>query len=184
MFVIGLVFWYFGSLSPLIPIGLSIGLGIYAGYCMTALVFRNIHILTFVFSTTLIGVCVDYSLHYFVALKEGKTGTEVIKDIFKSLTVSLITTVSAFLILLFADFTLLRQISIFTITGLVTVYGIVVLWYPLLEKIGLGYKPDCRVGKTQCPHKADKDAFVGQAMPDKQQIKKQSAHYSPFTTHF
>lgn len=166
LFVIGLVFWYFGSLSPLIPIGLSIGLGIYAGYCMTALVFRNIHILTFVFSTTLIGVCVDYSLHYFVALKEGKTGTEVIKDIFKSLTVSLITTVSAFLILLFADFTLLRQISIFTITGLVTVYGIVVLWYPLLEKIGLGYKPDCRVGKTQCPHKADKDAFVGQAMPD------------------
>ena len=142
LFVIGLVFWYFGSLFPLIPIGLSIGLGIYAGYSMTALVFRNIHILTFVFSTTLIGVCVDYSLHYFVALKEGKTGTEVIKDIFKSLTVSLITTVSAFLILLFADFILLRQISIFTITGLVTVYGIVVLWYPLLEKIGLDYKPD------------------------------------------
>ena len=142
LFVIGLVFWYFGSLFPLIPIGLSIGFGIYAGYCITALVFKNIHILTFVFSTTLIGVCVDYSLHYFVALKEGKTGTEVIKDIFKSLTVSLITTVSAFLILLFADFILLRQISIFTITGLVTVYGIVVLWYPLLEKIGLDYKPD------------------------------------------
>lgn len=175
LFVIGLVFWYFGSLSPLIPIGLSIGLGIYAGYCMTALVFRNIHILTFVFSTTLIGVCVDYSLHYFVALKEGKTGTEVIKDIFKSLTVSLITTVSAFLILLFADFTLLRQISIFTITGLVTVYGIVVLWYPLLEKIGLGYKPDCRVGKTQCPHKTDKDAFVGQAMPDNNSNEKDHA---------
>lgn len=167
LFVIGLVFWYFGSLSPLIPIGLSIGLGIYAGYCMTALVFRNIHILTFVFSTTLIGVCVDYSLHYFVALKEGKTGTEVIKDIFKSLTVSLITTVSAFLILLFADFTLLRQISIFTITGLVTVYGIVVLWYPLwLNR---------RVGKTQCPHKTDKDAFVGQAMSDNNSNEKDHA---------
>lgn len=167
LFVIGLVFWYFGSLSPLIPIGLSIGLGIYAGYCMTALVFRNIHILTFVFSTTLIGVCVDYSLHYFVALKEGKTGTEVIKDIFKSLTVSLITTVSAFLILLFADFTLLRQISIFTITGLVTVYGIVVLWYPLwLNR---------RVGKTQCPHKTDKDAFVGLAMPDSNSNEKDHA---------
>ena len=167
LFVIGLVFWYFGSLSPLIPIGLSIGLGIYAGYCMTALVFRNIHILTFVFSTTLIGVCVDYSLHYFVALKDGKTGTEVIKDIFKSLTVSLITTVSAFLILLFADFTLLRQISIFTITGLVTVYGIVVLWYPLwLNR---------RVGKTQCPHKTDKDAFVGQAMPDNNSNEKHAS---------
>ena len=221
LFVIGLVFWYFGSLSPLIPIGLSIGLGIYAGYCMTALVFRNIHILTFVFSTTLIGVCVDYSLHYFVALKEGKTGTEVIKDIFKSLTVSLITTVSAFLILLFADFTLLRQISIFTITGLVTVYGIVVLWYPLWlnRRVGKTQCPhetdketsldakmqrcieaksvskilkrlnswlakiaglqkitkSCRVGKTQCPHKTDKDAFVGQAMPDNNSNEKDHA---------
>ena len=221
LFVIGLVFWYFGSLSPLIPIGLSIGLGIYAGYCMTALVFRNIHILTFVFSTTLIGVCVDYSLHYFVALKEGKTGTEVIKDIFKSLTVSLITTVSAFLILLFADFTLLRQISIFTITGLVTVYGIVVLWYPLWlnRRVGKTQCPhetdkgtsldanmqrcieaksvskilkrlnswlakiaglqkitkSCRVGKTQCPHKTDKDAFVGQAIPDNNSNEKDHA---------
>ena len=80
LFVIGLVFWYFGSLLPLIPIGISIGLGIYAGYCVTALIFRNIHILTFVFSTTLIGVCVDYSLHYFVALKDAKTGQEVIKE--------------------------------------------------------------------------------------------------------
>ena len=133
LFIIGLLFWYFGSLFPLIPISISIGLGIYAGYCLTALIFHNIHILTFVFSTTLIGICVDYSLHYFVALKENKVGQETINGIFKSLTVSLITTISAFLILLFADFVLLRQISIFTITGLVTVYGIVVLWYPLIK---------------------------------------------------
>ncbi len=133
LFVIGLIFWYFGSLLPLIPIAVSIGLGIYAGYCVTVLIFKDIHILTFVFSTTLIGVCVDYSLHYFVALKEGERGVDTIKDIFKSLTVSLITTVSAFLILLFADFVLLRQISVFTITGLVTVYGIVVLGYPMIK---------------------------------------------------
>ena len=132
LFVIGLIFWYFGTLLPLIPIAISIGTGIYAGYCVTALIFKDIHILTFVFSTTLIGVCVDYSLHYFVALKEC-TNDNVIKSIFESLTVSLITTVSAFLILLFADFVLLRQISVFTIIGLITVYGIVVLWYPLLK---------------------------------------------------
>ena len=159
LFIIGLVFWYFGSLLPLIPIGISIGLGIYAGYCVTALLFKDIHILTFVFSTTLIGVCVDYSLHYFVAIKDGKTGHEVIKDIFKSLTVSLITTVSAFLILLFADFVLLRQISVFTITGLVTVYGIVVLGYPIwLNR---------RVGKTQCPHKTGLDAKMQRGLEAK-----------------
>ena len=155
LFVIGLIFWYFGSLLPLIPIAVSIGLGIYAGYCVTVLIFKDIHILTFVFSTTLIGVCVDYSLHYFVALKEGKRGVDTIKDIFKSLTVSLITTVSAFLILLFADFVLLRQISVFTITGLVTVYGVVVLGYPMIKaakQLGSeAAKRNCYLEKKQSP---------------------------------
>ena len=133
LFVIALIFLYFGSLMPLVPIVLSIGVGIFSGYCVTALIFKDIHILTFVFSTTLIGVCVDYSLHYFVTLKEEKDGNAAISKIFKSLTVSLITTVSAFLILLFANFILLKQISVFTITGLITVYGIVVLFYPIMK---------------------------------------------------
>ena len=65
--------------------------------------------------------------------KEEKDGNAAISKIFKSLTVSLITTVSAFLILLFANFILLKQISVFTITGLITVYGIVVLFYPIMK---------------------------------------------------
>ena len=130
LFIIGLVFWYFRSFKPLLPIILSIGLGIFSGYCMTSLIFKDIHILTFVFSTTLIGICVDYSLHYFVSDK----GEDTIGEIFKSLTVSLLTTVSAFIVLLFANFVLLKQISVFTITGLTVVYLFVVLFYPLLPK--------------------------------------------------
>ncbi len=127
IFVVSLVFWYFRSLKPLLPILLSIGMGVFSGYCVTALVFRDIHILTFVFSTTLIGICVDYSLHYFVS----KCNIDAIR---KSLTVGLLTTVSAFVVLLFADFILLRQISVFTITGLVVVYLCVVLFYPMFCK--------------------------------------------------
>ena len=130
LFVIGLVFWYFKSLKPVIPIAISICTGIFAGFAVTSLFFRDIHILTFVFSTTLIGICVDYSLHYFVS----DEGQNTIKEIFKSLTVSLLTTVSAFVVLLFANFILLKQISVFTITGLTTVYLIVILFYPLLCK--------------------------------------------------
>lgn len=130
LFIIGLVFWYFKSLKPLFPVVTSIGLGIFAGYCVTSLIFKDIHILTFVFSTTLIGICVDYSLHYFVSDDGGDT----VKEIFKSLSVSLLTTVSAFAILLFADFVLLRQISVFTITGLTVVYMFVILFYPLISK--------------------------------------------------
>ena len=124
LFVIGLVYIFFSSFVPIIPIILSIGLGILAGFLTTVEIFRSIHILTFVFSTTLIGICVDYSLHYFVGGKK----------IFKSLTVGFLTTASAFLILLFSQFELLKQISVFTIAGLACVYSLVILFYPLVLK--------------------------------------------------
>lgn len=139
IFIIALVLWYFKSIIPLIPIAISIGIGILSGYCVTSLIFKNIHILTFVFSTTLIGICVDYSLHYFVSLSENESGHDALKEIFKSLTVSLLTTVGAFVVLLFANFILLKQISVFTITGLVTVYSIVVLFYPGIFKRAIGH---------------------------------------------
>lgn len=125
LFIIGLCYFYFRNLKLLVPIGASLGLGMLSGYLAASVIFPSIHVLTFVFSTTLIGICIDYSLHYFI---EGD-----LSKIFKSLTVSMLTTVSAFGVLLFSGVELLRQISVFTMTGLFSVYSIVVLFYPLLK---------------------------------------------------
>ncbi|MGN0013813.1 MAG: hypothetical protein ACI37T_00165 [Candidatus Gastranaerophilaceae bacterium] len=124
-FVIGIIFVYFRNIKVIFPVLLSILLGITAGYSVTASIFRNIHILTFVFSTSLIGICVDYSLHYFVEKKSDK--------LTKSLKISMITTVTAFLILLFSGIPLLCQIAVFTPVGLITVYYIVTLFYDDLK---------------------------------------------------
>ena len=126
LFIIWLCYFYFRNLKLLIPAMTSLGLGIFTGYAVVSQIFGSIHVLTFVFSTTLIGICIDYSLHYFVEKNLDK--------IFKSLTVSLLTTVSAFFILLFSGLEMLKQISLYTITGLVTVYLFVVLFYPLICK--------------------------------------------------
>ncbi len=134
LFVLFLCLNYFKKPTILLPIATSIILGALAGYFVTALMFPAIHVLTFVFSTTLIGISVDYSLHYFVCKTEDKSGDDVIKEIFKSLSVSLLTTISAFLVLYFSHTELLRQIAVFTITGLITVYLFVVLFYPLISK--------------------------------------------------
>lgn len=134
LFVLFLCLNYFKKPTVLLPIATSIILGALAGYFVTALMFPAIHVLTFVFSTTLIGISVDYSLHYFVCKTEDKNGDDVIKEIFKSLSVSLLTTISAFLVLYFSHTELLRQIAVFTITGLITVYLFVVLFYPLISK--------------------------------------------------
>ena len=126
IFVSGLIFWYFRSLKILLPVLTSLLIGMGIGFCITSLIFPTIHILTFVFSTTLIGICVDYSLHY---LMESD-----LKKIIKSLTVSMISTVCALLILAFSGIELLRQIAVFTSSGLVTVYLFVILFYQLLPE--------------------------------------------------
>lgn len=125
IFILAICYFYFRNLKLLFPIAISLGCGILAGYLLCAILFPSIHVLTFVFSTTLIGICIDYSLHYFIEMDLHK--------IFKSLTVSMLTTVSAFAILLFSGVELLKQIAIFTMTGLFTVYSMVVLFYPLLK---------------------------------------------------
>lgn len=125
IFIIGLCYFYFRNLKLILPIIISLGLGILSGYMACSLIFSSIHVLTFVFSTTLIGICIDYSFHYFIERDLDK--------IFKSLTISMLTTISAFSILLFSGVELLKQIAVYTITGLLTVYLIVVLFYPLLN---------------------------------------------------
>ncbi len=132
LFVCSLCFYYFKTLNILIPMLLSLLAGCIAGYCMTGIFLENIHILTFVFSTTLIGISADYSLHYFVSKTPDKIPEETINSIIKSLTCGMLTTCSAFLILLFSKTLLLKQIALFTISGLLGVYLFVILFYPIL----------------------------------------------------
>ena len=124
IFVSGLILGYFRSLKILLPILTSLAIGMGMGYFTTSLLFSSIHILTFVFSTTLIGICVDYSFHYLMECD--------LKKVFKSLTVSMLSTVCALLILLLSGIELLRQIAVFTSAGLITVYFIVILFYQYL----------------------------------------------------
>lgn len=122
LFVIFMVKRFFGSYKILIPVFLSILMGILTGYIFTSLFFNEIHVLTFVFSTVLIGISVDYSLHYFACKKSSK-----------SLFTGMITTVLAFFMLSFSGINLLKQISVFTMFGLISVYLFVVLFYPLIN---------------------------------------------------
>ncbi len=115
----------FKSIKILIPVILSILFGILTGYSVSTFIFEKIHILTFVFSTSLIGVSLDYSLHYFL------TGREA--GFKKSLTSSMLTTVTAFGILGFSNIEVLRQIAVFTSFGLFGVYLFVLIILPMFK---------------------------------------------------
>lgn len=118
---------YFKSLKILIPVISSILFGILTGYLVTSICVSKINVLTFVFATSLIGISLDYSIHYIYSTMQ-KT------KVLKSITISLLTTVLSFLILCFSGIELLKQIGIFTITGLISVYIFVLIYLPIFNK--------------------------------------------------
>jgi predicted exporter len=100
------------------------------------LVFREIHIITFVFGTTLIGTCVDYSAHFFVHWKGNpllKNGAEIRSSISKSVIMSFISTEICFCVFLFAPFPILKQFAVFSMAGLLSSFLTCFCFYPKLK---------------------------------------------------
>jgi predicted exporter len=100
------------------------------------LVFREIHIITFVFGTTLIGTCVDYSAHFFVHWKGNtslKDGVEIRSHISKSIIMSFISTEICFCVFLFAPFPILKQFAVFSMAGLLSSFLTCFCVYPRLK---------------------------------------------------
>lgn len=124
--------------NPL-PIVLSIAsilLSIAAAFSMTYTCFGQIHILTLVFGTSLIGSCIDYSLHFFIHWKANKTlasGADIRRHLMTGLLLSLISTELCYFILVFAPFELLKQMAVFSLTGIFSAFLTVVSTYPLLR---------------------------------------------------
>lgn len=126
----------FRSLVPAVVSALSVAFSCVAGFVSVLLFFRGIHVLTFVFGTTLIGTCLDYSIHFFVNWKgnlDCDSGETVRKHILRGVTLGFVSTEICFAALFFSPFPLLKQVSIFLFTGLAVSWLSVVALYPLLK---------------------------------------------------
>ena len=134
--VIILLIFIFRSIKPLAfsvgSILVSIGIAVLA----TLTVFHKMHVITLVFGTSLIGSCIDYSLHFFTHLagnKELKSSIEIRNHIFSSLIMAIVSTGICFAILIFAPFAILKQMSLFCLTGLVSSFLTTVAVYPYIK---------------------------------------------------
>ncbi len=109
----------FRSLRFLPALVFAQGVGFLVATSALYLFFPRPHVLTFVFGTSLIGLSVDYVYHARIA---GD-----VRRILRPLTLSLLTTVICFAPLLFAEVVVLRQMALFSITGLIASYAAVLL---------------------------------------------------------
>ena len=133
--VVVLLLLVFRSARPLLFSVGAITLSAAFGLGTELLVFGQIHILTFVFGTTLIGTCLDYSLHFWTRAyfsQEALLGAQAMKKIFKGLALSFASTEVCYLIMLLAPFALLKQISVFCFAGIFSAFATTVLFYPAL----------------------------------------------------
>ena len=136
LIVILLLFFIFRSPKPLIFSVASILISIGIAFIATLATFHNMHVITLVFGTSLIGSCIDYSLHFFThwaGNSKLKSSIEIRNHIFSGLIMAILSTGICFAILLFAPFTILKQMSLFCLSGLISSFLTTIAIYPYIK---------------------------------------------------
>ncbi|SHK70117.1 Predicted exporter [Fibrobacter sp. UWB12] len=127
-----LLLYVFRSPVPILATLSTIAVGIFTALASTWFVFGNVHVFTFVFGTSIIGVSIDYAVHFFVHRKAGVRNVR--SCIIKGLLLGFLTTELSYIALTFADFSLLRQMAVFSIVGLLSAFlTITLLFHAVFE---------------------------------------------------
>ncbi|HEO66010.1 MAG TPA: hypothetical protein ENI73_09095 [Spirochaetes bacterium] len=130
LFIVGLVTLYFRRLHALLLIGLPLGMGIIWTYGITFLHFGYVNILTGFLSVILMGLGIDFGIHFLSRYHEERRKGESIENALylmlsktgrASLT-AVLTTIAAFLALVFTDFKGFNEFGFIGMIGLMMAY--------------------------------------------------------------
>lgn len=124
---------------------LSIGVGILTALTVTLMIFPKIHLVTLTFGTSLIGVSIDYSTHYFTDYLMNRNNwspRDCLKRIGSGVTWGAFTTILAFIAIAINPLPGLHQIAVFSVAGIFAAYFTVMVAFPiLLSETGYQRKP-------------------------------------------
>ena len=116
--VIALLLLAFGSIrSLLLPIA-SIFIGISFAFLTTHFIYGKVHILTIVFGASLIGIVIDYSLHYFYHRSNQQHNADSYAALQRALMLSLATSLIGYAALSFSELLALKKVAVFSCLGL------------------------------------------------------------------
>ncbi|MCL2012842.1 MAG: hypothetical protein FWG75_08665 [Cystobacterineae bacterium] len=118
-----LFLWVFRSPLPALAIVFAAALSIATGLCASLLLLGSIHLLSLSFGISLIGLSVDYSMHFFVQRHgSGLESPAIGRLLFKGVSLCFLSSCICFLLFLFAPFGILRQFALFSAIGLLSSY--------------------------------------------------------------
>jgi len=129
------LYWFLRSVKIVLLIALPLALAILTGITTVLLFDGFIHGITIAFGITIIGIAVDYPIHLYShalflkaqshenkdsAEKTNHPLTTAIQSIWPMIRLGLITTTIGFSAIIMSDFSGLRQLGLFAVSGLVT----------------------------------------------------------------
>ena len=132
-----LLLWVFRS-ARVFWLALPLAAGMLTGLAAALAVFGQVHILTIVIGTSLVGMLVDFPLHWlapstFRQPENDKWSSEsAMKHVLPSFAISLLITVLGYALLWFTPLAVLRQTAVFSGFALLGAFGATVLWLPPL----------------------------------------------------
>ena len=132
-----LLLWVFRS-GRVFLLSLPLAAGMLTGLAVALLTFGEVHILTIVIGTSLVGMLVDFPLHWLAPSVFGPSEKTVwqaesaMKHVLPSFAVSLTITVLGYALLWFTPLPVLRQTAVFSGFALFGAFGATVLWLPPL----------------------------------------------------
>lgn len=134
--VLLLVWLAFRSLRPILLVATSLLIGCATGLAVTTLVFDQVHVLTLIFGSSLVGVAEDYGIHYYASRQAHpqRSATTVLTTLRPSLLLALLTSVLAYLALGAVPFPGLRQMAVFSAAGLIGAFATVLLLFPWADQ--------------------------------------------------
>lgn len=134
--IVGIIFimlMVFQRFKPLFLVLFPVIVGCLTAVAVTLLIFDRVHLITLAFGVGLVGVSIDYALH-FLCERQVTPSKSVINKILPGLLLGLFSSVMAYAAQAFAPFPGLQQMAVFSVVGLVSSWLTVVLCLPLLTK--------------------------------------------------
>lgn len=132
--LIALIVYGFKSIRAMILVALSLFFGLLLAFMTTCMIFGQIHVITLVFGTSLIGVAEDYGLHFIASRQKSPhlSTWEVRRHVRMGLLLALASSILAYACLGIPPFPGLRQIAVFSVMGLLGAWLTVILVFPFL----------------------------------------------------
>lgn len=132
----------FRGVQPILLALLAIGAGLLAGAAAVLAIFESLHLMALVFGAALVGVSVDYAFHYCCQRFANVDAPRRALTIAPGLSLGVASSIIGFLTMTFAPFDGLRQVAVFSATGLGMSFLTVLVVFPLLDRSRQRQLPD------------------------------------------